>query len=131
MKRRPKRTPCSFSLLAAMAAAVGLAGCSAPTGPPGPTGTLIGTLRAAGGPSGSGGRALRGQVTFSELDGSRKFSVTVGASGRFSVPAPVGTYTASGSSPEYEGGTGLCRASERVVVTKDATSRVQVDCQEM
>ncbi len=121
----------SLILLASLAASVSVAGChlSSPTGPAGPTGTVTGTLQAVGGTSGVGPRALSGQVT---LDGSggKIATITVGASGRFSVPATVGTYTVSGQSPQYKGGTADCHASGPITVTKGATTKVEVDCQE-
>jgi len=120
-----------LALLAITAASVLLASCdlSSPSGPPGPTGTLTGTLRAVGGPSGAGPRALSGQITL-HGSGGHITGITVGANGRFSVPVPVGTYTVSGKSPQYEGGSGVCRVSGQVSVTKGATSKVQVDCGE-
>ena len=117
-------------LLPAMAASVSLASCSSPNGPPGPTGTLTGTLQAVGGPSGVGPRALSGKVTLHESNGTRDI-ISVGANGRFSIPATVGRYTVSGRSPQYEGGTADCKASGPVTVTKGLTSSVEVDCQEM
>jgi hypothetical protein len=119
-----------LSLLPVMAASVSLAGCSSPNGPPGATGTLTGTLQAVGGPPGAGPRALSGQVTLRESNGAT-YLITVGANGRFSVPAPVGKYTVSGQSAKYEGGTADCKASGPVTVTKGVTSSVEVDCQEM
>jgi hypothetical protein len=77
-----------------------------------------------------GPRALNGQVTLHGTSGHIT-GITVGANGRFSVPVAVGTYTVSGQSPKYEGGAAICRASGPVVVTRDVTSRVEVDCQEM
>jgi hypothetical protein len=118
-----------LSLLPVMAASVLLASCSSPNGPPGPTGTLTGTFQAVGGPPGVGPRALSGQITLSGSSGHIT-GITVGANGRFSVPVTVGTYTVSGQSPQYGGGTAVCRASGPVVVTKGATSSVEVDCQE-
>ena len=119
-----------ISLLPVMAASVSLASCdlSSPNGPPGPTGTLTGTLQAVGGPAGDGPRALSGQVTLHRSEGTT--GITVGASGRFSVPVSVGTYTVTGQSPRYEGGSAVCRASGPVVVTEGVTSSVEVDCQE-
>jgi hypothetical protein len=118
-----------LSLLAVIAASVPLASCSSPNGPPGPTGTLTGTLQAVGGPSGIGPRALSGQVTLRKPNGARDI-ISVGANGRFSVPASVGTYTVSGRSPKYQGGTADCKASGPVTITKGVTSSVKVDCQE-
>jgi len=119
-----------LALLAITAASVLLASCdlSSPNGPPGPTGTLTGTLQAVGGPSGAGPRALSGQITLHGSSGHIT-AITVGANGRFAVPVPVGTYTVTGQSPQYDGGTAECHASGPVVVTKGVTSRVEVDCQ--
>ena len=119
----------SLILLAVMAAGMTLASCSSPDAPPGPTGTLTGTLQAVGGPSGVGPRALSGHVTLHGPNGRRAI-ISVGANGRFSVPVPVGTYTVSGQSPQYEGGTADCKASGPVTVTKGLTSSVKIDCQE-
>jgi hypothetical protein len=76
-----------------------------------------------------GPRALSGQVTLYGSSG-KIASITVGANGRFSVPATVGTYTVSGQSPQYKGGTADCHASEPTTVTKGATTKVDVDCRE-
>jgi hypothetical protein len=121
-----------LSLLPVLAASVSLASCSSPNGPPGPTGRLTGTLQAVGGSAGVGPRALRGQVILKGTNGTRDSTtgIAVGASGRFSVPVTVGTYTVSGQSPQYEGGTGACHASGAVTVNKGVTSTVEVDCQE-
>jgi hypothetical protein len=117
-------------LLPVMVASLPLASCSSPNGPPGPTGTLTGSLQAVGGPAGVVPRALSGQITLHGPSG-HIVGITVGAAGKFSVPVPVGTYIVSGQSPQYEGGSAVCRASGPVVVTKGVTSSVEVDCQEM
>ena len=106
-----------------------LASCGSPTKPPGPTGTLAGTLQAVGGPSGVGPRALSGQVT---LDGSGGHitGITVGRSGRFSVPVPVGTYAVSAVSSQFEDGRTECRASEPITISRGMTTDVQIDCEE-
>jgi hypothetical protein len=118
-----------LSLPPVVTASVLLASCSSPNGPPGPTGTLTGMLQAVGGPSGAGPRALSGHVTLHGPNGRRAI-ISVGADGRFSVPVSVGTYTVSGRSPQYDGGTADCRASGPVSVAKGLRSRVKVDCQE-
>jgi hypothetical protein len=104
-------------LLPVTVASVSLASCdlSSPTGPP------------VGGPAGDGPRALSGQITLHESDGTKDI-VPVGANGRFSVPIAVGTYTVSGRSPQYAGGTAVCQASGPAVVTKGVTSSVEVYC---
>jgi hypothetical protein len=124
-----RRTPLTLlALLPALVTSVALAGCSSPNGPPGPAGTLTGMLQAVGNSPGDGLRALSGQVTLHGSSGHIS-GITVGASGRFSVPVTVGTYTVTGQSPQYEGGTAVCRAPGPIVVTKGVTSRVEVDCQ--
>jgi hypothetical protein len=98
--------------------------------PPSPaTGTLTGTLQALGGPGGAGPRPLSGTIT-AKTSGKGILTSPVGADGRFTVHPVVGTYTVSGSSPQFEDGKAECHASEPVTVTKDVTSRVTVDCQE-
>jgi hypothetical protein len=121
-----------LSLLPLLAASLLLASCdlSSPNGPPGPTGTLTGTLQTVGGPAGVGAQPLSGQVTLHGSSGHLT-AITVGANGRFSVPVTVGTYTVSGQSPEYRGDAADCHASGPVTVTKDVTSSLRVDCQEM
>ena len=125
MRRRSLTLLCLLPVMASVL----LAGCSSPDAPPGPTGTLTGTFQAVGGPSGASPRALSGQVTAQRSNGARDI-ISVGANGRFSVPVPVGTYTVSGQSPQYEGGTADCKASGPVTVTKGLTSSVKIDCQE-
>jgi hypothetical protein len=131
---REQRNPVgrlSLILLVSLAAAVSLVGCdlSSPTGPAGPTGTVSGTLEAVGGTSGVGPRALSGQVTLNGSSG-KIAAISVGSNGRFSVPATAGTYTVSGQSPRYKGGTADCHAPGPITVTKGATTKVEVDCHE-
>jgi hypothetical protein len=118
-----------FVLLSGVAASVLLTGCdlSAPTAPPGPTGTLTGTLQAVSGYPGGGPKALSGQIIL-HGSGEHITGITVGANGRFSAPVPVGTYTVSGESPQFKGGSAACHASGTLTVTKDVTTKVQVDC---
>lgn len=118
-----------LALVTVMAGSVFFAGCdlSAPTGPPGPTGMLTGTLQEVGGPAGIGPQAVGGVVTL-HGPGGHIAAVTVGANGRFSAPATVGTYTVTARSPQYEGGTADCHASGPITVTKGATTKVDVDC---
>lgn len=118
-----------LAVLVVVVVAIRLANFGSPNGPSGPTGTLSGTLQAEGGPTDTGSRALSGQVTL-RGSGGHLTGITVGASGRFSVPVSVGTYTVSGQSPQYGGGNKICRAAKPVTVRKGATTNVQVQCGE-
>ena len=93
------------------------------------TGTLTGTLQAVGGPQGASPRPLSGTIT-ATTSNRGVLTVSVGANGRFTANAVVGTYTISARSPQYEGGKAECHASGPVTVTKDATSTVEIDCLE-
>jgi hypothetical protein len=120
--------PAASTVLAAVAATtagLSLAGCSSSPA----EGTLTGTLQAVGGAAGTGPRALGGVITFHGSQGNIA-TLDLGANGRFSAHLPVGSYTVSGRSPQFDGGTGECQASGPVTVTKGVTSRVEVDCQE-
>ena len=114
-----------LTALAALLAGVSLAGCSSPPN----EGTVEGTLQAVGGPAGTGARPLSGSVTFRGSNGNIA-TIHLSASGRFSAHLPVGRYTVSGRSPQFNGGAGQCLAPGPVTVTKDVTSRVDIDCQE-
>ena len=120
------RTPLAvLAVLAALCAGVSFAGCSSPPD----EGTLDGALQAVGGPAGTGPRPLSGSVTFHGSNGNIA-TIHLSANGRFSAHLPVGRYTVAGRSPKFEGGAIACQASGPVTVTKDVTSRVEIDCQE-
>lgn len=114
-----------LTTLAALGAGVSLAGCASPRD----EGTLDGTLQAVGGPAGTAPRPLSGSVTFHGSDGNIA-TINLSSSGRFSARLPVGRYTVSARSPQFEGGSGECQPPGPVTVTKDRTSRVAIDCQE-
>ena len=114
-----------LTALVALCAGVSFAGCSSPPD----EGTLDGTLQAVGGPAGTGARPLSGSVTFHGANGNVA-TIDLSANGRFSAHLPVGRYSVAGRSPRFEGGSGVCQASGPVTVTNDATSRVEIDCQE-
>ena len=121
-----RRAPLTvLATLAALCAGVPFAGCSSHPD----EGTLVGTLQAVGGPAGTGPRPLSGSVTFHGSNGNIA-TIYLSADGRFSAHLPVGRYTVSGRSPQFQGGTGDCQVSRPVTVTDDIASRVEIDCQE-
>jgi hypothetical protein len=125
-KSAVRRAPLTvLTALAALCGAVSCAGCSSPPD----EGTLDGTLRAVGGPTGTRPQPLSGSVTFHGSNGNIA-TIDLSANGRFSVHLPVGRYTVAGRSPQFKGGAGDCQAPGPVTVTNVVTSRVEIDCQE-
>ena len=91
-------------------------------------GTLTGTLKAVGGPSGTGPRPLSGTITATTANRG-VLNLSVGTSGRFTVHPVAGNYSFTATSPQYEGGKGTCRASGPVTVREGVKSTVTVECQ--
>jgi len=48
--------------------------------------------------------------------------------GAFTLVLPVGTYTLTGTSPQYNSGQGRCVAVSKVVIRAGVTSRANVTC---
>ena len=93
------------------------------------SGRVAGTLEAVGGPPPGTPRPLPGTVVLQETNGAAVRSVRVDSNGRFVVSVMPGSYKASGSSPQYEGGRSTCVAP-RLIVKKAATTIVVIMCQE-
>lgn len=122
-------------LVPVVAAMIGLAGCSSqtpqpsrfPSAPPSPNpqhGTVTGTLELA---AVIRTPPLRGTVYLHGVGGKTYTTITSG--NPFSIRVPLGTYTLSGRSPQYQNGTQDCRAAGPITVAADATIPVEVDCQ--
>lgn len=92
-------------------------------------GTLTGTLKAVGGPSGTSSRPLEGTIT-ARTSNRTVLTVPVSARVRFTVHPAVGTYIVTAHSPQYEGGHGTCYASGPVTVRKDIKTAVTIECPE-
>lgn len=90
--------------------------------------TIRGYLQAVGGSPLGTGRPIAGRVTASGKEGA--FSVSVGSTGQFSIPVFAGTYTVTGTSPDFNGGKTKCIAASPVTVQENGTVVVQVFCQE-
>jgi hypothetical protein len=115
------------------------AGCASAGGPVQPaTGRLAGKLVMEGGPLQPGGaqpgeRPMSGTVTFTTA-GHQAVTVTVGASGEFSVPLPPGRYRVSGRSPdimEVDGGHSRelpCSQPSSVTVSAGNTATITLAC---
>jgi hypothetical protein len=101
-----------------------LAGCS--NGPSGPTGTVTGHLVMAGGPA--PGVTVRVPGTITAVSPSRTQQASAGKDGSFTLVLPAGTYTLSGTSPQYDDGHGKCVAAAPVTVRQGAVTRADVTC---
>ncbi len=118
--------------LAAVCLAGLTAACSGPAPAPGPgpgpaEGTLTGHLYGVGGPAPGLPRPWPGTVTLTGPGVHR--DIRVGASGRYSVVVPAGSYTVAGRSPLYQSGTAVCRAAGAATVTSGHRTRADVLCQ--
>ena len=83
---------------------------------------------AVGGPAPGSPRPLPGSVT---IDGPVTQHVVVGSDGRYRVILPAGTYTVTGTSPQYNDGATNCRTDgDTVTLTTGATVAADVSCEE-
>jgi hypothetical protein len=101
-------------------------------------GHLAGKLVMEGGPMGPGGkqpgeRPMSGTVTFTSA-AHRAVTVSVGSSGRFSVPLSPGRYQVSGRAPDVmqaDGGHSRelpCSRPASVVVSAGSTATITLAC---
>jgi hypothetical protein len=75
---------------------------------------------------GGGAQPLAGVVTFRNSTTGRSVNVTVGASGKFSLGLPAGTYTATGQTGQ---GGPPCSGPVTVTVHAGQLTRVSLACQ--
>ena len=120
----------SWLVVTAAACGLTLVGCAGPSGPAtvasAASGIVSGTVRTYGGPEIGGTPAANGiprggAVVRFELDGHPAGSVITGATGRFTIRLPPGTYTVDAC--------GLDTTTTSVTVTAAATTTADVGCQ--
>jgi hypothetical protein len=88
-----------------------------------------GVLQLNGGPLGPGGNpGIPGTVVLTGEDG-KSTSTTTAQNGRFKVEVAPGRYRATGASPKYARGRGVCRSNDDVVVSNAAVTHVVVRCE--
>ena len=87
---------------------------------------VSGSMRMTGGPLGAPQTGATGDVTFT-TSGTHAVAHAA-ADGSFSTSLAPGTYTVTGTSPQYGGGHGICNATSSVVVSDTALSGVVVAC---
>ena len=127
-------------LLSGLAAGCASAGTTTSAGGPvqSATGHLTGKLVMEGGPLGPGGRQpgerpMSGTVTVTAA-GHQAVTVSVGSSGRFSVPLSPGRYQVSGRAPDVmqaDGGHSRelpCSRPASVVVSAGSTATITLAC---
>lgn len=88
--------------------------------------TLSGHLYVVGGPAPGLQRPIPGTVVAQRPGGS--YAVTVGSDGEYTMQLPPGTYTVTGTSSHYNGGSGDCPASGEVTVVRDQARTADVYC---
>jgi hypothetical protein len=88
--------------------------------------SVSGTLRMTGGPAGATTSGVVGQVAFTSAE-VRALAQTA-ADGTFTASLAPGTYTVTGTSPQYADGEGVCRADEPLVVSDDDVEGLVVAC---
>jgi hypothetical protein len=104
------------------------AGCSG--GPDPSTGTVTGYLEMAGGPATLAGRtpSLRVPGTITAASPHDTQHGPAAKNGAFTLVLPAGTYTLTGTSPQYNSGQGQCIAAARVVIRAGVITRADVTC---
>jgi hypothetical protein len=96
------------------------------TGVPG-DGTLVGRMFLSGGPAPGGLIPVVGGSVEASADGTRH-AIPVDAHGRFADALAPGSYTLTGTTPTYNDGKSLCRASAHVVISSGKASTSKVLC---
>jgi hypothetical protein len=79
-----------------------------------------------GGPSGASQPGAPGKVTFRST--ALAATATAGPDGAFRLQLPPGTYTATGTSPQYGDNQGICRADRPVPVGGHGAAGVVIAC---
>jgi len=100
-----------------------LAGCGGLSG----SGTLSGHLYVVGGPAPGTPRAVEGTVVATGPGG--RHTATVGADGSFTMQLAPGTYTVTGTSPQYGEGKSPCPANGTVAVVQSEVRTADAYCQ--
>jgi hypothetical protein len=111
-------------------AIVGLGLLLSACGSPSSTGTIDGRLLAFGGISTSlKGQPLAGHVKAMSSKG-KSFATAVSKDGIFVLHVPMGTYSLSGSSPQFGGGRYECLGRIKVTVSMGTVTKDNVVCPE-
>jgi len=91
--------------------------------------SMQGRLLISGGPAPGTPRPSEGEVTATNAVG-HSYRVTVPASGKFTLPLPAGTYSITGSSPQFGNGQYKCLAPREVTLSNGMSTHEDVFCSE-
>ena len=88
---------------------------------------MSGHLYVVGGPAPGTPRAVEGMVVATGPGG--RHAATIGADGWYTMPLAPGTYTVTGTSPQYGDGTSPCPADSEVTVVRSEVRTADAYCQ--
>jgi len=91
--------------------------------------SVQGQLLISGGPAPGTPRPSEGEVTATNAVG-QSYKVTVPATGKFTLPLPAGTYSITGSSPQFGNGQYRCLARREVTLSNGMSTHEDVFCSE-
>ena len=97
-------------------------------------GYVVGTFRLVGGPAPGESIPARGTVIFAPVTKGQAatVTVTVNATGRFTVRIPTGTWKVTASSPQFNSNQrGACGAARPITVKVGTSTHVAVQCEMM
>jgi hypothetical protein len=91
---------------------------------------VTGRIEIVGGPVSLSGLTPTSPVpgTVTAVSGSVTRHGSAGRDGAFTLVVPVGTYTLTGTSPNYDDGHTHCAATAPVAVVKGATAHADIIC---
>ena len=129
MGHRSSRGTFVRRMLVLSALLVGGVFASACGSPSADMGSIRGQLSISGGPAPGTVKATSGNVEAIGIGGVGTSTATDGE-GHFSLHLGVGTYSLSGTSPNFDGGKIKCLALAKVIVSKDKTTSADIHCSE-
>lgn len=91
--------------------------------------SVEGQLLISGGPAPGKSRPSEGEVSARNESG-QSYAVSVPATGKFTLHLPAGTYSLTGSSPQFGNGQYKCLAQQKVTVSKGKSTHEDVICAE-
>jgi|ERR1035438_3503152 hypothetical protein len=113
-------------LSALLVSGVLMSACGSPSGD---MGSIEGRLSISGGPAPGTDKPTSGNVKAIDKRGATT-STAANGKGQYMLHIEVGTYSLSGTSPNFDGGKIKCHALSKVTVSKDRTTTANTYCPE-